>query len=86
MEIMCRPTTFRIEFKEKYDHINENNQFDYYDISHINYLIEILNYYGIETIDGIHYINASVLDESYEYTQKPWNVEWDPESNILFVK
>jgi Icc-related predicted phosphoesterase len=42
--------------------------------------------YGIETIDGIHYINASVLDESYEYTQKPWNVEWDPESNILFVK
>jgi Icc-related predicted phosphoesterase len=42
--------------------------------------------YGVETIDGIHYINASVLDESYEYTQKPWNVEWDPESNILFVK
>jgi len=42
--------------------------------------------YGVETIDGIHYINASVLDEAYEYTQKPWNVEWDPESNILFVK
>ena len=42
--------------------------------------------YGIETIDNIHYINASVLDERYEYTQKPWNVEWDPESNILFVK
>ena len=42
--------------------------------------------YGVETIDGIHYINASVLDERYEYTQKPWNVEWDPESNILFVK
>jgi Icc-related predicted phosphoesterase len=42
--------------------------------------------YGIETIDNIHYINASVLDEKYEYTQKPWNVEWDPESNILFVK
>lgn len=42
--------------------------------------------YGVETIDGIHYINASVLDERYEYTQKPWNIEWDPESNILFVK
>jgi hypothetical protein len=42
--------------------------------------------YGIETIDNTHYINASVLDERYEYTQKPWNVEWDPESNILFVK
>lgn len=42
--------------------------------------------YGIETIDNIHYINASVLDERYEYTQKPWNVEWDPESNVLVVK
>ena len=42
--------------------------------------------YGIDTIDNIHYINASVLDEAYEYTQKPWNVEWDPESNVLFVK
>ena len=41
--------------------------------------------YGVETIDGIHYINASVLDERYEYTQKPWNVEWDPESNILIL-
>lgn len=42
--------------------------------------------YGIETIDGIHYINASVLDERYEYTQKPWNVEWDPETNEITVK
>jgi Icc-related predicted phosphoesterase len=41
--------------------------------------------YGIETIDNIHYINASVLDEAYEYTQKPWNVEWDPETNELTV-
>jgi len=41
--------------------------------------------YGIETIDNIHYINASVLDEAYEYTQKPWNVEWDPETNELIV-
>jgi predicted phosphodiesterase len=41
--------------------------------------------YGIETIDNIHYINASVLDEAYEYTQKPWNVEWDPETNELII-
>ena len=42
--------------------------------------------HGIETIDNIHYINASVLDEQYEYTQKPWNVEWDPETNEIIVK
>ena len=42
--------------------------------------------YDIDTIDGIHYINASVLDERYEYTQKPWNVEWDPETNEIIVK
>lgn len=42
--------------------------------------------YGIETIDNIHYINASVLDERYEYTQKPWNIEWDPETNEIIVK
>jgi Icc-related predicted phosphoesterase len=43
--------------------------------------------YGIETIDNIHYINASVLDERYEYTQKPWNIEWDPETNTIeFIK
>ena len=42
--------------------------------------------YGVHTVDGVHYINASVLDESYKYTQKPINVEWDKESNILFVK
>jgi hypothetical protein len=42
--------------------------------------------YGIETIDNIHYINASVLDERYEYTQKPWNIEWDPETNEMIIK
>ncbi|QQO91718.1 phosphoesterase [Flavobacterium phage vB_FspM_immuto_2-6A] len=41
--------------------------------------------YGIETIDNIHYINASVLDERYEYTQKPWNVEWDQETNEIVI-
>ena len=42
--------------------------------------------YGVQAVGGVHYINASVLDESYKYTQKPINVEWDKESNILFVK
>ena len=41
--------------------------------------------YDIDTIDNIHYINASVLDEQYEYTQKPWNVEWDPETNEINI-
>ena len=42
--------------------------------------------YGVQAVGGVHYINASVLDESYKYTQKPTNVEWNPESNILIKK
>jgi len=30
-----------------------------------------------------HYINASVLDESYNYNNKPLSVEWDPKTNEL---
>ena len=30
-----------------------------------------------------HFINASVLDEQYQYTQKPLTVEWDPVTNKL---
>jgi Icc-related predicted phosphoesterase len=30
-----------------------------------------------------HYINASVLDESYYYNNKPLSVEWDPKTNEL---
>ena len=30
-----------------------------------------------------HYINASVLDEEYQYCQKPLTVEWDPKTNKL---
>jgi Icc-related predicted phosphoesterase len=30
-----------------------------------------------------HFINASVLDERYQYTQKPLTVEWDPVTNKL---
>lgn len=32
-----------------------------------------------------HFFNASVLDEQYEYTQKPWNIEWDKETNKITV-
>jgi predicted phosphodiesterase len=39
--------------------------------------------YGVETIDGIHYINASVLDERYEYTQKPMTFDWDTDTNEI---
>jgi Icc-related predicted phosphoesterase len=41
--------------------------------------------YGVETIDGIHYINASVLDERYEYTQKPMTFDWDKETNEIII-
>lgn len=30
-----------------------------------------------------HYINASVLDEEYQYCQKPLTVDWDPKTNKL---
>ena len=30
-----------------------------------------------------HFFNASVLDEQYQYTQKPLTVEWDPVTNNL---
>jgi len=42
--------------------------------------------YGYYWDDHTHYFNASVLDEQYEYTQKPWNVEWDPETNEIIIK
>ena len=43
--------------------------------------------YGYEFKDGTHFFNASVLDEQYEYTQKPMTFDWDKESNTIeFVK
>jgi Icc-related predicted phosphoesterase len=39
--------------------------------------------YGYVFDGDTHYINASVLDEQYQYTQKPLTVEWDPETNKL---
>jgi hypothetical protein len=39
--------------------------------------------YGYVFDGDTHFINASVLDEKYQYTQKPLTVEWDPVTNKL---
>jgi len=39
--------------------------------------------YGYVFDGNTHFINASVLDEQYQYTQKPLTVEWDPVTNKL---
>lgn len=39
--------------------------------------------YGYEFKNGTHFFNASVLDEQYEYTQKPMTFDWDKETNII---
>jgi len=43
--------------------------------------------YGYYFDGQTHYFNASVLDEQYEYTQKPFTFDWDPETNeIAFIE
>jgi hypothetical protein len=32
---------------------------------------------------GTHFFNAAVLDEQYEYTQKPMTFDWDPITNEI---
>ena len=39
--------------------------------------------YGYEFKDGTHFFNAAVLNESYEYTQKPMTFDWDKETNTI---
>ena len=39
--------------------------------------------YGYEFKDGTHFFNAAVLDERYEYTQKPMTFDWDKETNTI---
>ena len=39
--------------------------------------------YGYKFADGTHYFNASVLDEEYNFTQKPMTVSWDSETNQI---
>ena len=40
--------------------------------------------YGYKFHNGTHFLNASVLNESYEQVNDPFTIDWDPESNILF--
>ena len=39
--------------------------------------------YGYEFKDGTHFFNAAILDEQYEYTQKPMTFDWDKETNTI---
>jgi Icc-related predicted phosphoesterase len=41
--------------------------------------------YGYIRDEDTHFFNASVLDESYIYTQKPFNIEWDKETNEIKI-
>ena len=40
----------------------------------------IHNSYGQKTIDGIEFLNASVLNDRYEYAHKPIVVDFDIET------
>jgi len=39
--------------------------------------------YGYEFKNGTHFFNASVLNEQYNYTQKPMTFDWDKETNTI---
>jgi Icc-related predicted phosphoesterase len=39
--------------------------------------------YGHTLNEGTHYFNASVLDERYEYEQKPKTFDWNKETNTI---
>ena len=39
--------------------------------------------YGYEFKNGTHFFNASVLDENYQYTQKPMTFDWNHITNEI---
>lgn len=41
--------------------------------------------YGYYFDGDTHFFNASVLNEQYNYTQKPFNVEWNKETNQVII-
>lgn len=42
--------------------------------------------YGYKFHNGTHFFNASILNERYEYVNRPVTFDWDPETNeITFV-
>ena len=41
--------------------------------------------YGYVIDNNTHFFNTSVLNEQYDYSQKPWNIEWDKETNRVNI-
>jgi Icc-related predicted phosphoesterase len=39
--------------------------------------------FGYKYHNGIHFINASMLDERYNYSRKPLTFDWNPKTNKL---
>jgi Icc-related predicted phosphoesterase len=39
--------------------------------------------YGYKFDGDTHFFNAAVLDERYNFTQKPFTVEWNRETNEI---
>ena len=39
--------------------------------------------YGYKQFKGIHFINAAMLDESYQYTHKVLHVDWEHKTNLM---
>lgn len=39
--------------------------------------------YGYKFDGSTHFFNAAILDERYQFTQKPFTVEWDKETNKI---
>jgi predicted phosphodiesterase len=43
--------------------------------------------YGYKFDGDTHFFNAAVLDERYNFTHKPFTVEWNPETNeVIFLE
>ena len=39
--------------------------------------------YGYKFYNGTHFINASILNERYDYKNKPITIDWNPEHNTI---
>jgi len=39
--------------------------------------------YGYKFLNGTHFFNASILNEKYQYTNKPMTFDWDKETNAI---
>jgi hypothetical protein len=39
--------------------------------------------YGYKFDGTTHFFNAAILDERYNFTQKPFTVDWNPETNVV---